>query len=375
MTMRILHITFDMAIGGTEQVIRQLVENLHRDDFESFIYCIDGKIGALGELLKSQGVSVYGQQTRNPGLDMSLVRHLKSYLREQQIDIVHCHQYTPYVYGLFAALGSPVKVLFTEHGRFYPDSYKWKRYLVNPLLSLFTGKITAISKATAKALVKYENFPRSKISVVYNGMHFEIDPELKNQLASIRDEYGLPDSAFLYGTISRLDSIKNQKMMIAAFARVARTHPQSRLLIIGDGPERQTLERQVKALNVDEKVIFTGFKTNPKPWFHLMDAFLLSSFSEGTSMTLLEAMACGKPSVVTNVGGNPEIVEDNLSGLICPNDDTEAFHTAMRSLIDDPSLAKRLGEAGRQRYQEQFSVSNMCREYQNIYQSLAEKKT
>ena len=144
--------TFDMAIGGTEQVIRQLVENRDADRYVHIVACIDNAIGELGVELQARNVAVI-RLARRPGFDMALVRALRAMIKAQRIDIVHCHQYTPYVYGLLAAVWLPAKVVFTEHGRFYPDIYKWKRAVINPLFARFTAAITAISQATANALV------------------------------------------------------------------------------------------------------------------------------------------------------------------------------------------------------------------------------
>ncbi len=371
--LKILHLTFDMAIAGTEQVIRQLVENTDPNRFDVAICCIDGKVGELGQKLQEKGF-VFHVLKRGGGFDRTLIHDLRSLLRKHAFDIVHCHQYTPYVYGLFASMGTSSKVVFTEHGRFYPDSYKWKRYLLNPMLSLFTGAITAISAATSEALTRYENFPRRKIRTLYNGIRENSAAETEQCITEakrLREELGLSPDTLVFGTISRLDPIKNQSMMIRAFADTLKRQPKCHLLIVGDGPERQQLEQLTDTLKLRNHLSFTGFKVDPKPWFAVIDVFLLSSLSEGTSMTLLEAMAFAKPAIVTGVGGNPEIVLDQQTGLVTPNEDTAAFSEAMQKLAADPALARRLGEQGRHRFLEKFTVRVMCEQYEAIYQGLA----
>jgi glycosyltransferase involved in cell wall biosynthesis len=370
--LKVLHLTFDMAIAGTEQVIRQLVENTDRDRFEVAICCIDGRIGDLGQKLQASGHTFFTLR-RGSGFDRTLIRDLRALIRDQHFDVLHCHQYTPYSYGLFASFGTGVRVIFTEHGRFYPDSYKWKRFLLNPVLSLFTDAITAISQATNEALVRYENFPRRKIRTLYNGIRENTPEETAQCLAeaeSLRAELGLAPDCLVFGTISRLDPIKNQEMMIRAFARTWNRHPACHLLIVGDGPQRQKLEQLTGQMNLQQHITFTGFKVDPKPWFAVIDAFLLSSLSEGTSMTLLEAMAFAKPSVVTGVGGNPEIVVDGQTGLVTPNQDTDAFADAMLRIASEPALAGKLGEHARARFLDRFTVGVMCAQYQALYQEL-----
>ncbi len=369
---RILHITFNMAIGGTEQVIKQLVENTNKEQFEVSVCCIDGEMGALGQALVEQGIPIINFERSPKGLDFSVVSQLRAYVKEQEISLVHCHQYTPYVYGLLAVLGTRVKVIFTEHGRFYPDRFHWKRLILNPLLSLFTDNITAISSATAQAMSRYENFPKRKIQVIYNGIRHKVDKNVEGFGKEIRKELQIPECATVFGTISRLQPIKNQKMMVAAFAQSLKQNANLFLLIVGDGPERKALEAQVSQLNVGKNVIFTGFKVDPKPYFSAIDIFLLSSLSEGTSMTLLEAMANSKAAIVTRVGGNPEIVEHNTTGFITQSDDANEFSNAISTLANDLDKAKRFGEAGKRRFNEQFSIEKMIQQYESSYRKLTQ---
>lgn len=358
-----------MEMGGAEQVIRQLIENSDTETFDSSVLCLDGKVGVIGQELQKQGFHNFSFD-RQPGLDFTLIRQLKAYIKAHKISVLHCHQYTPYVYGLLASLGTPAKVLFTEHGRFYPDGYKWKRFIINPLLSFFTDVFVCISQATADAMVKYENFPQKKVDVIYNGIK-EVDLQLSNyESSTLKGSLGLTEHDIIFGTISRLDPIKNQKMMITAFSQVQQSNPNSKLLIIGDGPMRQELEQHTLKLGVKDSVVFTGFIINPQRYFCLMDIFLLPSLSEGTSMTLLEAMAFSLPCIVTDVGGNPEIIKHNESGLVTHNDDADCLTKAMLLLIEDDTLAMSLGKSGQQRYKEIFTIDKMVSAYQEIYRKL-----
>jgi len=363
--LKVLHVTFDMAIAGTEQVIRQLIENTDSKRFDCSIMCIDGKIGELGQLLSDKGFKLQTLARKSSGLDFDIVKQLRAFVKENDINILHCHQYTPYIYGLFASFGTKAKVIFTEHGRFYPDSYKWKRMLLNPLFSLFTHKITAISKATAEALIKFENFPRKKVQVIYNGIN--VDTENFKNDGILRKELSIPNDAKVLGTISRLDPIKNQTMMIEAFSKVLKVHPNTILLIVGDGPEGNKLKKLCQTLNIQDKVIFTGFKLNPQHYFNIIDIFLLSSLSEGTSMTLLEAMAFKKPAVVTNVGGNPEIVIDGITGLVTPTKDVIAFAQSIKKLLEQSDLQSELCINALNRFKNNFTAIVMTSQYETNY--------
>jgi glycosyltransferase involved in cell wall biosynthesis len=360
MAIKVLHVTFDMTIGGTQQVIRQLVENLDENVIQSEIVCIDGRLGELGEILQEQGVSIHILK-RQLGFDTSLIKTLFQLIRANQYDVIHCHQYTPFVYGVLASLFTGAKVIFTEHGRFYPDYGTWKRKLVNPLFSLFTSKITAISQATKEALVQHENFNQSKVEVIYNGIADQSQVEVdKNDL---RNEFDIPLSTFIFGTVSRLQPIKNQKMMIKAFKEVHDKYKDTHLLIVGDGEVRSELEAVTKSLCLKDKVTFTGFQRNPYRFHKIIDVFLLTSFSEGASMTLLEAMSFSTPCVATNVGGSKEIIDDCKSGYLTSSDDLKQFSSRMLWLLNDEKLRNDLGKNARNRYLRHFSVNKMVVQY------------
>ncbi len=197
-----MHITFDMAIGGTKKVIRQLVLNTDKYHYEPSILCLDNHIGELGNDLTNNGYDVKSFKRKTSGLDLKLVIKIHKYIKHNSIDILHCHQYTPYTYGLLASLGTKASVIFTEHGMFYPDSFKWKRIFINRLLCLKTSAITSISKSTADALVKYENFPASLIKVIYNGISDLSNLDIDSQ--NLNNELGISNNPPVIGTISRL---------------------------------------------------------------------------------------------------------------------------------------------------------------------------
>ncbi len=367
---RVLHITFNMGIGGTEQVIRQLIEGTGESDASAEILCIDGKVGPIGEALKSRGVPVHSV-ARASGLDRSLIRAIRAHIQCGEFDIIHCHQYTPYFYGWLGALGTRAKVVFTEHGRFHPDRHRYKAYLFNAIAARCTAELVAISEATREALVEYEFMPRARIQVIYNG----IRPLARNGEAAtdLRQRLGIGAQDFVLGTVARLDPVKNQTMMLEAFSRFHQRFPESWLLMVGDGPDRQLLEQLAMDLGITRRTIFTGFINEPANHLSIMDVFLLSSHTEGTSMTLLEAMSLGIPSVVTEVGGNPEIIRHRENGLLASAGDAEQFCEAMAALYDDSALRHRLKNGALQAFDARFSASAMVSQYMKMYRQHASR--
>lgn len=361
---RVLHVTFNMAFGGTEVVIRELTAWGKGGDIQHQVVCIDGAVGQIGDQLRERGIPVITLK-RRPGFDFSLIRALRATIRSRKIDIVHCHQYTPWVYGCLASTGTSARVIFTEHGRFHPDRYRYKAIIINRVLAAMTRQMVAISSATRDALARYEFLPQRRIGVIYNG----INPLQVNdvEVQSLRKDMGLSPDLFIMGTVARLDPVKNQAMMLSAFARVHGQFPNTRLLIVGDGPERESLEKQASTLGIAKQVQFTGFTDTPGLYLSLMNLFLLSSNTEGTSMTLLEAMSVGLPIVATRAGGTPEIVEHGVTGLLTPVGDESAFARAITDQLSNADQLRIMGEAGFKRFSKYYSIESMAGEYIKRY--------
>lgn len=360
---KVAHLTYDMRIGGTETVIKNLIEAADQDVFDTEILCIEPKLGPFGEQLAQQGVKITNFNWQG-GFDTGLIRLIRQHLIDSNVNVLHCHQYTPWVYGCLAALGLRTRIIFTEHGRFYPDSGSWKRKLTNPVLTFFTGKITAISQATKAALTEFEFIPARKIDVVYNGIQgLTVNPSEQKQL---RAKLNIPSEAIVLGTVARLDPIKNQVMMLEAFKTVSCAYESLYLLIVGDGGEREALEKHAKSLKIGERVIFTGYESKPAVHIAVMDIFLLSSLSEGTSMTLLEAMSLAKPCVVTDAGGNREVISHDVNGKVTENNNVSAFAEAITDIISNGSVTV-MGQKSLDRFNELFTVDAMQKHYKPMW--------
>lgn len=356
-----------MRIGGTEQVIKNLISGADSSRFTMSVLCIEGPLGPFAEDLVNSGIHIEAL-SRKPGFDASLISQIRQHIKTHKIDIIHCHQYTPYVYGVLGALMTSAKVIFTEHGRFYPDSTTWKRKLINPLLHRFTHATTAISAATRDALVEFEYIPFNDIEVVYNGI-IGVEPDSR-RIEELKQQYPIAEKSTLFGTIARLDPIKNHCMMLRAFKRVIDAGVDANLMIVGDGEERTNTEELINELDLSQHAFMTGYEPKPHAHLALMDIYLLPSLSEGTSMTLLEAMSLGKPCIVTHAGGNPEIVIHNETGLVTPNDDEQAYADAMIMLAQNKQLQESFGQTSKERFKNTFDIKNMTIMYEALYKKL-----
>ena len=338
------------------EICKQLAEHV-----DSTVCCLDEK-GALAAELEQVGIPVV-TLARQPGFHPGLARQVAEVIRSHEIEVIHCHQYSPYVYGLMASLITRVRLVYTEHGRLSSVPTK-KRRLINPLLAMLPGQLCAVSEDLRRHMVR-EGFPGRHIRVVHNG----IDPGERTTSArrgAIRASLGISADVFVTGTAGRLVAVKNMPVMLQAHAVLLERLPSARLLIVGDGPERAALEQQASALGIGGAVTFTGYRSDVRELMAAFDVYLNSSLYEGVSLTILEAMASAMPVIASPVGGNPEVVIDQETGYLIPSR-PQAIADALARLAADGRLRRTLGDAGRFRMIQHFSIARMVDEYASLY--------
>jgi glycosyltransferase involved in cell wall biosynthesis len=313
--------------------------------------------------LVSIGVPV-AELRRQPGFHPTLAIEIATLIRAHRIDVVHCHHYSPYVYGLLATLLRPAKLVFTEHGRLSDARPSRKRQIVNPVLAWLPGQICAVSGDLKQHMVA-EGFPARCIRVVYNG----IEPGNRRTTAernAARAALGIGPDAFVIGTVGRLDPVKNLAVMLQLAAVMRDKVKHSLAVIVGDGPERAALQAKAAELGVADSVIFAGYRSDVRALMPAFDVYVNCSTYEGVSLTILEAMAASLPVVATPVGGNPEVVVDQETGYLVPARPRSLAEAASR-LAFDARLRRAMGDAARWRVIRHFSIARMVDEYASIY--------
>jgi len=363
---RILHVVLSMVVGGAERLVYDMVRYPAFAEHRPVVCCLDA-VGELGEKLLQEGYQVYCKG-RSAGFDRDVITWIREIIQREKITIVHAHQYSPLCYAVPAAfLSGRIKVIYTEHGRFFPERKSWKRTVINPLLALGVDHLVSISACTAQAMATYDNFPRNRIKVIHNGvdctgMNPSIDKHAKRQ------ELGLSENCRVIGTAARLNSIKNMPMMLRVLKLVLQQVPDTCLVIAGQGEEEGRLKSIALELGIADQVKFIGLRFDLPEIYQLFDVFLLTSFSEGISVTLLEAMASGVPAVVTDVGGNGEVVVEGKTGYLVSLDDDVAMAYRVTALIADSVLARQCGAKARERVKQAFSFAMMVEEYSWLYE-------
>lgn len=373
--LRVLHLVLSLETGGTEKLVSDVVRHLDRQAISSYIGCLD-RIGTFGEQLQQEGYPFHLLH-RIPGIDWALGQRLGQFVQQEQIDVIHAHQYTPFFYALLGVLyvkftrfgRAAPKLIVTEHGIPYPFQKKWSHLLLNPLLFWWADEIITIAEYTKRILMTYENYPARRTKVIYNGINltaFAQPVDVPAKKASL----GIPPQANVIGIVARLDPVKNHALLFRAFKTVLATLPNTYLLVIGDGPERQALYAQVESSGLFPHTMFLGNRNDVPELLHILDVLALSSFSEGMSVTLIEAMGAGIPVVATRVGGNAEVVDDGETGMLVANDHEQEMAQALLSLLGDPEKRHRMGQAGQRKAQTMFSLEKTIAQYTTLYHSV-----
>jgi glycosyltransferase involved in cell wall biosynthesis len=366
---RIAYVTHNLNPGGTERLVVDMSRALS-DSYEVDVVCLD-EPGTWADELRNSGISVFCVW-RSPGLDLSIIRRLAVLFRQRRTDIIHAHQCTPWFYcALSRLLNRGPRLLLEEHGRFYPEQDDAKKRFVNrAIIRRLTHGFVAVSEDVRRRLIRYEGIPESeRIDVIYNGTQWDSNIS-DGDRRELREALGFATSDFVVGTIGRFDEIKNLPMLIEGIAGARQRSKRVRGLLVGHGPIFEEIRDLASSLGLDDAIVFAGYRDDAKELVQCLDLFVLSSFSEGTSMALLEAMAGGSPVAVTDVGGNPEIVEKGQTGWVFPSDCPGELTEIICEAINDPEKTSRFAAAGRDRYREEFTFDRMIRKYRSIYNEL-----
>jgi glycosyltransferase involved in cell wall biosynthesis len=373
--LRVGFVLHAMPVAGAEVLTAETIRHL-KDRIQPTIFCLD-YIGTLGEELQAEGVEVVCLNRRS-GRDWRLVGRLRRAIQQRRIQVLHAHQYTPFFYAAcakFSMLRHRPKLIFTEHGRHFPDIVSWKRRLFNRcVLSPVVDDINACCRFSADALRCNEGFTTRPVGVIFNGIDLRRYNPMPDRLA-VRQTLGLDPQRRYVLTVARFHPVKDHATLLRALAVVTAQRPDVDLLLAGDGPLRPDLEQLAQSLNIRPHVHFLGVRSDVPILMQAADVFALTSVTEAASLTLMEAMASGLPVVVTNVGGNPELVQNGVDGLLVPRADPQATGEAILRVLSDPALAADLGRRARQRAEQQFLLDQTIAEYATLYEKLVGKSS
>jgi len=359
----IAHVLSSFNLGGQERVALDLAKQQVLAGHRVLALSLAGEPeGPLGEQFRGLGVRTQSFTKHGPSIDPSLAVRLARSLTQNSVDIVHTHNPAALVYGSPAATLAGAACIHSKHG-VNPDPSRrmWLRRAASTIVDAYV----AVTPSLARVAVAQNECDPTRLHVIPNGIDtatFSLDLEARHR---VRQELGIPENAWVVGTVGRLAPEKNQALLIDAMAPML--DPRRHLVIVGDGPERQALTDRAQSTWRPELVHLTGARSDVAALLSAFDVFALTSRSEGLPLVLLEAMAMGLPVLTTSVGGIPDLVEHGVTGFLVPPDDVTALVTQLIWLSSRPQSALDVATAARRLVLSRHSTEQMALDYEKLY--------
>lgn len=366
--MKILLITSHLRMGGIGVYVVTLAKALKSNGHKVFVASSGGELTQRlrMEQIPHIAVNLDTKFEFNPRIVSALYK-LLWFVLDEEIEIIHTHTRASSVVGHFLSGLTKIPYVSTCHGFFKPR-------LGRRLFGCWGKRVIAISEAVREHLVNDFKIKKSKIALISNGIDINAFSKYygPHQIAEIRQNIGLK-SGPVVGTVARLSPVKGHKYLINAMKIVIDKKPEAQLLIVGEGPEEDSLRILVEQLGLTDSVAFMDSVIDTTLVLAVMDVFVLPSVAEGLGLALIEALAYKRPVIASDVGGIYSIVKDGITGLLVPPRCVEKLAEVIVKLLEDRELAKRLGENGRRLVEKEFSISQMRDDIEGVYKQVLEE--
>ncbi len=382
---KVLRVIARLNVGGPALHVAYLTAGLAERGYDTTLAA--GTLGrgeeSMAWVADTKGVSieVIDELHRNisPFRDLRAMLKLADLIRRERPTILHTHTAKAGAVGRVAALlaGSarPPIVVHTFHG------HVLRGYFNRPMTSAFrtlerllarmTTRLVAVSPEVRDDLVALGVAPASKFAVIRLGI--ELDQRVGDGAvtrAEARRQLGVSGDTFLVGWVGRMTAVKRTDLVVRTLERLVQDGVDARLLLVGDGPDRDGLERYAHELGVARRCLFLGYQEDVARWYDAIDVLLLPSVNEGTPVSVIEALAAERPAVATRVGGIPDVIRDGVDGFLVDSDDPGELAARLAELAKDPPQRAAMGAAGRVRVLERYSVDRLIDDIDRLYREL-----
>ncbi|MGH2395796.1 MAG: glycosyltransferase family 4 protein [bacterium] len=369
-----------LNIGGPAQHVVLLVRRIDTNGWSSTLVAglVDPHEGDMLDLAYASGLRPVVIPTLRNGAnlagDLASFVHLYRLFRRTRPDIVHLHLFKARLLGgLAARLAGVPLVAETFHGTLFEEYFsppiRWVVVVIERLLARSMHAIVAISEQVARELVDLRVATRDKLTVIPLGLDLSRFSEPARP-ATLRVELSIAEHVPLVGMVGRLVPIKGVSFFIAAAKQIVQQIPNAHFVVIGDGPDRLRLERQVDEAGLRDHVRFLGWRKDLERLYPDLDVVVLSSMNEGTPVAIIEAMAAGRPVVASCVGGVPDVIEDGVTGLLVPSKDPAALASAVVWLVTHAEARRRMGKAAREAVLPRFAAERLAADVEAFYRRL-----
>jgi glycosyltransferase involved in cell wall biosynthesis len=385
---RIAHILTSIEFGGIERVCFNHLENNDRNIFEIELILLVRpwekestfhlKIKNIVEYIHTVPVALY---PRSVGIDICrifrCIHKIHSILKKGNFDIVHAHGYFADFAGIIAAKLIGIPVVCTCHGYIdVNDDMKLRMYnKLDTFMLKFSDRIIAVSEDIERLLCSC-GVRGGKIKLIENSIGI---PDIDNRdIVSMRNTYrariGVGQKDFLIGFVGRVSEEKGLKDLVEAVDILRDgTNPNVKVYIVGTGRQENELKKLVDQKGMKENIVFLGFQEDVEGWILASDVSVLPSLTEGTPMSLLEAMSYAKPVIASNVGGIPKVINNGVNGLLVPPGDWRSLSVTLRNLMNDGGLRKRLGISARETIIAKYDIRSWMERINSVYLALCNK--
>ena len=356
---RIFYLITELDIGGAEKCLYELATRLDRRTFEPVVGCLAGH-GVVGQWLDEAGIEVIHINMKS-WWDLPAWLRLRKALREQKPHVLHSFLFHANIAGKLAAIGTGIKQVICS---VRVEEPRRLHLCLDRLTRGLASVITCVSESSRRYTHEHTGVPLSKLVVIPNG----IDPERCDApVMAVPETWRLPGEAPVVASIGRLDEQKDPVLMLHAAAEVIREMPETVFVFAGTGPLAQACRAKARELGIAEGIRWLGWVEDIRPLLARMNLLALSSKWEGMPNVVLEAMACRKPVVATNVGGSGELIENGENGFLVEPGNAHALAERIIQLLRDRTLRAKLGNSAQARVIEHFSLAQMVEANQHLY--------
>ncbi len=359
---KVLQVIHSLSYGGIERLAKDIAYGIDKSRFETMILGLYGD-GPLRAELESCDIKCKSLK-KNGRIALEFV--LYNLLKKEHVDVVHVHGAFGLTRVFIPARLAGAKLIYSEHALYSLQTKKRLRYYTR-FATHFCHSITAVSNIVKQYLINSVHGPGSKIRVIYNGVKLNNFKCLSTQI----DVPGLPsrsENSLLIGMVARLNEAKDHNTLLEAWRLTRQKGIYGKLVLIGDGELRISLEKKVRELGLSESVIFLGSRSDIPAILSRLDLCVLSSQREGFPLTILEYMAAERPFIATRVGAIPEIVVHKENGYLIPPKDPKALADAISLFCANPESWARFVDRARRTVEESYGIEKIIHDYEEIYE-------
>jgi sugar transferase (PEP-CTERM/EpsH1 system associated) len=355
----VAHIAFSLQTGGMERLLVEFARHADRQRFRLDFFSLTDR-GAPADDIEDLAWPVHCLGKAS-GFRWSAVCRLAKEFRRLNTQVVHTHNSGAMIYGALAArLAGVPTVIHSRHGQRFGASRRQNWTFAT--MSRLIDRVVGVSEDSAQQCLR-EGVSASRVRTIWNGI----------DLARFSFAGNQPNGPAVL--VARLVPEKDLPTLLRAVALLVQREPAFRLQVAGNGPCLEETRQAIQQLGLTNHVQLLGERRDVPEILRQASLFVLPSRTEGISLTLLEAMACGLPIVATRVGGNAEVVEHGRTGWLVPAGDAEQMAEAITRVWRNPDESRRFGQAGRQRVERHFDVQRMVRNYEHLYREVLDERT